>query len=216
MTNKTDNNQSPIDIIRQNQRLEDKFNFIKAIFLDIFFVFYSILLLQRAIYYKFILDLRNIPFSWEGIIILFVISVFIGAGWTFTKTSLSCKLFGIAKDNKVTKWSVEISGWFLFNITFIAGWIITKLSIVDLFSSEGIKGAERLFGALFKPEFGIFDDALFAMIETIYIALLATLISIPITLFISFFTARNLMKGNKTTFAIYYILRLVLNFVRSI
>ena len=216
MTNKTDNNQSPIDIIRQNQRLEDRFNFIKAIFLDIFFVFYSILLLQRAIYYKFILDLRDIPFSWEGIIILFVISVFIGAGWTFTKTSLSCKLFGIAKDNKVTKWSVEISGWFLFNITFIAGWIITKLSIVDLFSSEGIKGAERLFGALFKPEFGIFDDALFAMIETIYIALLATLISIPITLFISFFTARNLMKGNKTTFIIYYVLRLILNFVRSI
>ena len=216
MTNKTDNNQSPIDIIRQNQRLEDRFNFIKAIFLDIFFVFYSILLLQRAIYYKFILDLRDIPFSWEGIIILFVISVFIGAGWTFTKTSLSCKLFGIAKDNKVTKWSVEISGWFLFNITFIAGWIITKLSIVDLFSSEGIKGAERLFGALFKPEFGIFDDALFAMIETIYIALLATLISIPITLFISFFTARNLMKGNKITFAVYYILRLILNFVRSI
>ncbi|MCH8171352.1 MAG: phosphonate ABC transporter, permease protein PhnE [Bacteroidetes bacterium] len=216
MKNKTDNNQSPIDIIRQNQRLEDRFNFIKAIFLDIFFVFYSILLLQRAIYYKFILDLRDIPFSWEGIIILFVISVFIGAGWTFTKTSLSCKLFGIAKDNKVTKWSVEISGWFLFNITFIAGWIITKLSIVDLFSSEGIKGAERLFGALFKPEFGIFDDALFAMIETIYIALLATLISIPITLFISFFTARNLMKGNKTTFVIYYVLRLILNFVRSI
>ncbi|MCH8943100.1 MAG: phosphonate ABC transporter, permease protein PhnE [Bacteroidetes bacterium] len=216
MTNKTDNNQSPIDIIRQNQRLEERVNFIKAIFLDIFFVFYSILLLQRAIYYKFILDLRDIPFSWEGIIILFVISVFIGASWTFTKTSLSCKLFGIAKDNKVTKWSVEISGWFLFNITFIAGWIITKLSIVDLFSSEGIKGAERLFGALFKPEFGIFDDALFAMIETIYIALLATLISIPITLFISFFTARNLMKGNKTTFIIYYVLRLILNFVRSI
>ena len=54
------------------------------------------------------------------------------------------------------------------------------------------------------------------MIETIYIALLATLISIPITLFISFFTARNLMEGNKTTFIIYYVLRLILNFVRSI
>ncbi len=54
------------------------------------------------------------------------------------------------------------------------------------------------------------------MIETIYIALIATLISIPITLLISFFTARNLMKENRLTFAIYYILRIVLNFVRSI
>ena len=216
MTNKTELNQSPIDIIRQNQRLEEKVNFIKAIFLDIFFVFYAILVLQRAIYYKFILGLRDIPFSWGSILLLFVISIVVSVSWTFTRTTLSCKLFGVAKDNKVTKWTVEIFGWFLFNITFIAGWIITKLSLVDLFSSEGIQGAERLFGALFRPEFGIFDDALFAMIETIYIALLATLISIPITLFISFFTARNLMKGSKITFAIYFILRLVLNFIRSI
>ena len=208
--------QSPIDIIKQNQEQEERINFIKAIFLDIFFVFYSLLVVQRAIYYKFILNLRDIPFSWGSIILVFAISIIIGMAWTFTRTSISCKLFGIAKDSKVTKWTVEIFGWFLFNITFIAGWIITKLSIVDLFSSEGIAGAERLFGALFRPEFGIFDDALFAMIETIYIALLATLISIPITLLISFFTARNLMKGNKITFAIYYILRIFLNFVRSI
>ncbi len=54
------------------------------------------------------------------------------------------------------------------------------------------------------------------MIETIYIALIATLVSIPLTLLISFFTARNLMKENRFTFAIYYILRIILNFVRSI
>lgn len=209
-------NQSPLDIIRQNKEVEKRENFIKAIFLDIFFVFYSVLVVQRAIYYKFILDLRDIPFSWESILVVFIISVVVSVCWTFTRTSISCKLFGIAKDNKVTKWTVEIFGWFLFNITFIAGWIITKLSIVDLFSSEGLQGAERLFSSLFRPEFGIFDDALFAMIETIYIALLATLISIPITLLLSFFTARNLMKSSKITFAIYYVLRLVLNFIRSI
>jgi phosphonate transport system permease protein len=54
------------------------------------------------------------------------------------------------------------------------------------------------------------------MIETIYIALLATLISIPPTLLLSFVTARNLMKDNKLTFVIYYLLRILLNFVRSI
>ncbi len=120
------------------------------------------------------------------------------------------------RDSKTTKWTVEIFGWLLFNITFIAGWIVTRISIVDLFSSEGIQGAERIFSSLFRPELGIFDDALFAMIETIYIALLATLISIPITLILSFFTARNLMKENKVSFAVYYVLRVLLNFVRSI
>ncbi|MCL5021728.1 MAG: phosphonate ABC transporter, permease protein PhnE, partial [Bacteroidetes bacterium] len=52
--------------------------------------------------------------------------------------------------------------------------------------------------------------------ETIYIALIATMLSIPPALILSFFTARNFMKENKFTYAIYYILRIILNFVRSI
>jgi phosphonate transport system permease protein len=206
----------PHNIIAKGKRREAKFNFVKSVFLDIFLVFYSLIVIQRAIYYKFILDLRYLPFSWNNILIIFMISIIIGYLWTYSRTSLSAKLFGIAKDNKTTKWTVEIFGWLLFNITFIAGWIVTRISIVDLFSSEGIQGAERIFSSLFRPELGIFDDALFAMIETIYIALLATLISIPITLILSFFTARNLMKENKISFAVYYVLRVLLNFVRSI
>jgi phosphonate transport system permease protein len=206
----------PQKIIEENKQREQKFNFYKAALLDIFFVFYSILVVQRAIYYKFFVDLRTLPFSWNEILAIFIISIAAGAGWTMTRTSLSCKLFGIAKDNNVTKWTVEIFAWFLFDITFIAGWIVTKISIVGLFSSEGLQGAGRIFDALFRPQFGIFDDVLFAMIETIYIALVATLISIPPTLLISFFTARNLMKDNKIAFAVYYVLRIVLNFVRSI
>ncbi len=206
----------PQKIIADKKKIEDKYNMAKAIFLDIFFVFYSIIVVQRAIYLKFILEKSDLPFSWYQIFILFAFSIVIGTFWALSKTSLSCKLFGIAKDNKTTKWTVEIFAWFLFNITFIAGWIVTKISIVSIFSSEGIHGAERLFGAMFHPQWGIFDDSLFAMIETIYIALIATLISIPPTLILSFFTARNLMKDNKISFAIYYILRILLNFVRSI
>ncbi len=206
----------PKDIIKKRQQQEQKFNFVKAVFLDIFFVFYSVLLLQRVIYYKLILDLRELPFSWTQIGILFLISVILGTAWAFSRTSLSCKLFGVSRKGKVTDWTTEIYGWFLFNLTFIAGWVVTKISIVDLFSAEGIKGANRIFGALFNPEFGIFDDALFAIVETIYLALMATLISIPPTFLLSFFTARNLMKDSKLSIGIYYVLRVVLNFIRSI
>ena len=206
----------PAQIIADKKKKADKYNFIKAVLLDIFFVFYSIVVVQRAIYYKFILDMREVPFSWSNIGVLLLISIFIGVLWASTKTSLSAKLFGVSKNNKTTRITSEVFGWFLFNITFIAGWIITKMSIVDLFSVEGIEGAQRIFGALFKPEMGIFDDALFAIIETIYIALLATLISIPPTLLLSFLTARNLMKDNKIALSVYYILRVILNFIRSI
>ena len=206
----------PHKIIEANKKREEKISIVKAILLDIFFVFYTIIVVQRAIYYKFILNLRELPFLWSQIFIIFLISVIIGTAWALSRTSLSSKLFGVAKKDAATKWTVEIFGWLLFNITFIAGWVVTKISIVDIFSPEGIEGAQRIFGALFQPEMGIFDDALFAIIETIYIALLATLISIPPTLLLSFFTARNLMKDSKISFAVYYILRIVLNFVRSI
>jgi phosphonate transport system permease protein len=207
---------SPNIVIEKNKKKQDKFNLVKAILLDIFFVFYSIIVVRRAIYFKFILDLRDLPFSWSEIGIIFIISAVAGSLWALSRTSLSCKLFGISKNDNVTQWTVEIFGWFLFDITFIAGWIVTKISLVGLFSSEGLHGAERIFSSLFRPEMGIFDDALFAMIETIYIALIATLISIPPTLILSFFTARNLMKENRVAFAVYYVLRIVLNFVRSI
>src|SRR5512146_2323978 len=120
----------PQAIIARGKQREAKFNFVKSVLLDIFIV-----------------NLRDIPFSWNTILIMFVLSIIIGYVWTYSRTSLSAKLFGIAKDNNVTKWTVEIFGWFLFNITFIAGWIVTKISIVDLFSSEGIQGAQRIFSA---------------------------------------------------------------------
>ncbi len=206
----------PKEKILRKKKNQEKINLVKAILLDSFFIFYTILVFQRAIYYKVILDLRDLPFSWSEILIFAVISIIVGTLWGYSRTSLGAKIMGLAKETKFAKWSSEIFAWTLFNLTFIAGWLVTKISLIDLFSKEGIEGANRIFHALFTPEFGIFDDALFAIIETIYLALVATLLSIPPTLIISFFTARNLMKDNWFTMSVYYVLRIILNFVRSI
>lgn len=206
----------PKEKILKKKKNQEKIDLIKAILLDIFFIFYTILVLQRAIYYKVILDLRELPFSWSEITLFFIISSIIGFIWGYSKTSLGARIMGLAIDTKFSKLSAEIFAWTLFNLTFIAGWLVTKISLIDLFSKEGIEGANRIFHALFTPEFGIFDDALFAIIETIYLALIATLLSIPPTLVLSFLTARNLMKDHWYTFTIYYLLRIILNFIRSI
>ncbi len=189
---------------------------IKAAFLDSFFIFYSILVVDRIIWSRFIMQIKDVPFSWGEISIFALISIIAGIGWSMSGTSLSARLFGLARPTKGAKLTFEIFGWFLFNITFIAGWIITKISIVDLFSDEGVTAAQRIFTSLFSPEMAIFDEALFAIIETIYIALIATLVSIPITLVVSFLSARNLMNDNRLTLFVYGTLRLVSNFVRSI
>ncbi len=54
------------------------------------------------------------------------------------------------------------------------------------------------------------------MIETIFLGMMATLFGIIIAIPISFLAARNLMSGSPITLGIYYIIRLILNIIRSI
>jgi len=54
------------------------------------------------------------------------------------------------------------------------------------------------------------------MVETVFLALMATTIAIIIAIPISFLAARNLMGGNPISMAVYYVVRTILNTLRSI
>lgn len=54
------------------------------------------------------------------------------------------------------------------------------------------------------------------MIETIFLALMATTFAIVFAIPVSFLAARNLMGGNPITMAVYYVGRTILNILRSI
>jgi len=54
------------------------------------------------------------------------------------------------------------------------------------------------------------------MVETIFLALMATTLAVFFAIPVSFLAARNLMSGNPVTMAIYYVVRTVLNILRSI
>lgn len=54
------------------------------------------------------------------------------------------------------------------------------------------------------------------ILETVTMALMATFLAILLAVPISFLAARNLMSGNPITFAIYVVVRTILNFFRSI
>jgi phosphonate transport system permease protein len=54
------------------------------------------------------------------------------------------------------------------------------------------------------------------MIETIFLGMMATLFGIVFALPVSFLAAKNLMSGSWLTMSIYYVVRTVLNIVRSI
>jgi len=54
------------------------------------------------------------------------------------------------------------------------------------------------------------------MLETIFLALMATTVAILFAIPVSFLAARNLMGGNPITMAVYYVVRSALNTLRSI
>jgi phosphonate transport system permease protein len=58
--------------------------------------------------------------------------------------------------------------------------------------------------------------AIRGMLETVSMALMATILAIFLAVPISFLAARNLMGGNPITFAIYVVVRTLLNILRSI
>lgn len=65
----------------------------------------------------------------------------------------------------------------------------------------------------FSEEFNL---AVEKMIETIFIGMMATFFGIILSLPFSFLAARNLMSANAFTIGIYYLVRAILNIVRSI
>lgn len=101
-------------------------------------------------------------------------------------------------------------------LTFIAGLDISQVSMREFFSQAGLLGAKRIFGALLNPNFAIFDIALFAAIETIYMAFIATSLALPFAFLIGFIAARNLMDGSFLGRIVYTLTRFFLNISRSI
>lgn len=75
--------------------------------------------------------------------------------------------------------------------------------------------AGRIFRALVSPDFDFWRDAVFKLIETIYMAIMATLIGVLVAAPLSFFAARNLTR-TPIARLFYTIIRGVLSFFRSI
>ncbi len=76
-------------------------------------------------------------------------------------------------------------------ITLVLGWRITQINLYNVFTR-----ADRMANMtdrLLRPYWPALGALVEKMIETIFLALMATVIAIPIAILVSFFAARNLM-----------------------
>lgn len=152
----------------------------------------------------------------------FLVFIALGLGLNFVFTALKFESLGDALFGGQAKHSqvFSLSIWkpYLYSIlilTILASIYMTKFSLLDLVDRDGFEGAIRLFRGIFSPNFDILPKAILAIIETIYIAFLATFIAVPFAFFLSFLGAKNIMTHPAAFFA-YVGLRTFLNIVRSV
>ncbi len=100
-------------------------------------------------------------------------------------------------------------------VTFVVGLAMTKFSFNELLDKDGFEGAMRLFHGLATPNWDILPRAVATIIETIFMAFMATALAIPIAFVMCFFCAKNIMVG-PVAFSVYVFLRAILNVTRSI
>jgi len=123
------------------------------------------------------------------------------------------------------RWYRTASGLFvllLIGFTLYVGWIITEIDLPKLFSRIGV--TDYLWRGLARPDFThlfaqepILTETIGgALIETLFMALMATVVGALFAFPLSFLGARNLMNRGPTSYLIYTAMRGIFNVARSI
>jgi phosphonate transport system permease protein len=216
-------------------------------------------------------DSRDFALEWSSFGLIFLVGCALGAAIGFTGKGFGTWVASISKlqvnspedSLRIHKhwFYARLEGLFFLLITFVAGWVITKVDIAKLFEADGLAGAGRLslqlvcgipglgqdvggysvFHALqsvFNGIFSLFNAAgsaipslsetctptalsyyglaLEKLVESIYLAFIATILSVPIAFVLSFFGARNLTRHSFFARSLYAIIRGYINVTRSI
>ena len=194
------------------QHHSEKVIAIQSYLIDVFFIWYVLISLDRIIIPALI---TYIPL--HGFIIQVGYLAIAGiSSYIVRRFEQSAGMFILSDTHHAMPLFGKHLMWLAFSCSIIAGWIITDISPIDFFSAKGLQSASNIFTALITPELSIFDIALKALIETVYIALTATVIALPPSFILSFLSARTLMKGSTLSFSIYNVIRFITNFSRSI
>jgi phosphonate transport system permease protein len=194
----------------------------RTVFDSIIFTYAALLVMAAAFSADDEMTLAFIDSAWGYVFLLLALSAGLSLGlaklnWKTLGNYIFQPEFKKAQDSE-KKWYKQLWGvslLVLFVVTVYAGINVTQVSIYELLNEAGRQGAADLFGAIFTPNFEILPKVILKVIETIYMAFLATVIAAPIAFVLSFFTAKNIMT-HPAAFAVYMTLRTVLNVTRSV
>lgn len=167
-------------------------------------------------------QLLNLPY----IAAIFLGAMLAGTALSQKLNSMGLKTMGenlfepayVKAKTEAKPWYQTFWGWHLFTtifVLFIVGIFKTKFSLYELLDEDGFAGAQRLFKGIFSPNWAVLPAAVLNIIETIFMAFMATFLAIPFAFVLSFMAAKNIMK-HPGAYAVYMFLRTAMNVMRSI
>jgi len=136
-------------------------------------------------------------------------------------------IFHVSDLDNVTHlpWFRTSSGWMavlLVGFSLYVGWLMTEINLSALIQRAGVTG--YLWEQLLRPDFTHFlvsepvlqNSLLTALLETIFMALMATAIGVLFAFPLSFLGARNIMATGPVGWTVYTVMRGFFNVVRSV
>jgi phosphonate transport system permease protein len=124
---------------------------------------------------------------------------------------------GVPEGERDLPWTRTLRGWFaavFIELTFFTGWLITELELVTFLTKFG-KAADIVRG-LVHPSASVLHEGLLLLVQTIFLAFMATAFAIPVAFVLAFPSARNLTRGSAVARIGYAVARTVMNFVRAV
>ena len=128
----------------------------------------------------------------------------------FSDESLAAKIFG--EELKKNIWKYEVA--LVAAVSIVVGWVIVEVKPLAFATQAG--NTASILKGIFNPNTTMLVPMLAALVETIYLALLATVLAIPFAFVLSFFAAKNLMNRSVFGKVIYVVIRTLSTIFRSI
>lgn len=105
-------------------------------------------------------------------------------------------------------------GFFLLVLTFRVGFVLTDFKPSELI--DGFSDTFPVLSRLFDPDWSIVGAVIEKMVETIFLALMASALALPFAFGLSFLGARNVMTKTAGGRVVYVLARMFMNVTRSI
>ncbi len=113
-----------------------------------------------------------------------------------------------------TFWFYQLT--ILLIVTCVVGSQMIQMNLYELTDLDGLRGAKRILIGLLHPNWSILPQGIMSILETIFIAFMATILAVPLAFVMSFLSAKNVMASSVLGIFIYMTLRTIANIVRSI